>query len=719
MIYVVLNIVMALYAIGLAFYVDRQSKEKVANPLIIMSVYLAAAFALVALTLLANSFFPDRLPIMFFRVSLICSTIFEVEFCTYCILFPSYRRSAFVKILKWVAALFAVWFCFTKISGVNITQFLGLSVDSIPLFTGKLTNYFPVSWYDFYRTLTRFILPALAALIMILRAENREDRLNMQKAIMNMIALVAGWIGIYVITQARGRVPMFDTLILAGLGVTHVILSYSSNQNLLYDFKYVIGGIITFTTSYLLPAFIIGFFFPFLWPIFSNSHLLFFTYVALVIVICIAISYQVSKFLEKKQYFRSFLYAQTFENQLSKLDYSLEPEEIVHNVKNIFVHNLGLSKMTILIESENLLKPIYEDEPSGIVLDLKDKVIDSLLNQGRTIVLKSDIENSHVYESEKLEILELFTKTSLQAIILLAEGRRVIGALCLGEKAGGNIYAAYDFNTFTKLYSYLFVFGYYLKNIANQAIVGTVNREIKMSNQIIASIQENMDHIQNLKFDTGYIMEHAHNIGGEFIDLIRLSEKRHIFVLGDLSGKGISASMGMVIIKSIIRTYLEETRDFKLLIEKVNNFIHFNLPKGTFFEGVFGLIDFADDTLYYINCGVPALFLYTQSYNNVIEIQGEGRVLGFVKDIGKLIKVKKVTLNPGDIVVTCTDGLIDSKSLRGEQYGKERIQKSITESTAFSAHNMAYSIYQAAADFLSKELDDDASILVIKRLENF
>ena len=185
-----------------------------------------------------------------------------------------------------------------------------------------------------------------------------------------------------------------------------------------------------------------------------------------------------------------------------------------------------------------------------------------------------------------------------------------------------------------------------------------------------------------------------------------------------LYGKGISASMSMVIIKSIIRTYLAETKDFKLLVEKVNSFIRFNLPKGTFFEGIFGLIDFRDDNLYYINCGVPALFLYTRSYNNVIEIQGDGKVLGFVKDISKYLKVKKVKLNQGDIIVTCTDGLIDSKSLRGEVYGKERIQKTITENTSFPASKIANITYTTCLNFLSKGLDDDVSIFVLKRLAN-
>ena len=73
-------------------------------------------------------------------------------------------------------------------------------------------------------------------------------------------------------------------------------------------------------------------------------------------------------------------------------------------------------------------------------------------------------------------------------------------------------------------------------------------------------------------------------------------------------------------------------------------------------------------------------------------------------------------MNPGDVIVTCTDGLIDSKSLRGEVYGKERIQKSITDSITYPANSVARTVYQTAETFLSKEFDDDVSILVIKRL---
>jgi serine phosphatase RsbU (regulator of sigma subunit) len=183
-----------------------------------------------------------------------------------------------------------------------------------------------------------------------------------------------------------------------------------------------------------------------------------------------------------------------------------------------------------------------------------------------------------------------------------------------------------------------------------------------------------------------------------------------------MNGKGIAASMNMVILKSVIRTFLSEIKDFKQLVEKVNLFIRDELPKGSYFAGMFALVDFSTDTMYYINCGTPALFVYTKAYNNVIEVQGEGKILGFAKDIGPLIKVKKVKLAPGDVVVSCTDGLIETQSIRNEAFGKERVQRSLIENLMYPAGKIAQFTYDALVKFTSKELDDDITIFVMKYL---
>lgn len=718
MIYIILNVALAVFLVGLTFYIGKSTNYDEYNPLNTMSFILAAAAGCMACAVGAASIYNDQITRLFGRLAVIAFSAYSVDFCVYCVLFPSFERPRSAQIVRWVLILASVWFAFMKIHSVSISGFIGLKFESDPLFSGSLTNYFPYTLYEFYRVLVIVALPALSVLIMLLRCEASEDRLNMQKAVMTAISLILCWVAIFLISGAAKRVPMFMTLILFAAGFAHVIIVYSSIQSILYDFLYIFGIAVNFTICYLIPAAFVGLAFPQLWPIISTHPTRFFIYIAIVLVAAITFSYQLAKLLARKTHFRSFQYAETFEKALTKINYNNEPEAIVRETENVFSQNIGLSEMRILIDAgSGKLESVYDKEGRKMIeLDVSTKLFDTLLNQNWTIVLRSVVLNGQKFRTERNELLKIFNETKTNVLIILNEGRRIIGALLLGPKAGGNVYGDYDYKVFTNLYSYFFVFGYYMKNIAQQSVVGTVNREIRMSAQIIESIQKNMDPIRNKNFDTGYIMEHAHNIGGEFVDLIRLTESRHIVIIGDLSGKGISASMSMVIVKSIIRTFLAETKNFKLLVEKVNSFIRFNLPKGTFFEGLFGLIDFSNNTFYYINCGVPALFMYTRAFNNVMEIQGEGHVLGFVKDISPYIKVKKIALNPGDIIVTCSDGLIDSKSLRGETYGKDRIQKSIIDNIIQPADKIAKAMHDECLSFLAKGLDDDVSVLVLKYL---
>ena len=717
MVYVVLNAIIGGFLIWYSYYIDQKMGDQQDNPLVTMNVLLSAMAFVMAAAVLSSLYAPPQLAEFLGRIALIVSAWYALEFCLYCIFYPTFTRPPAVKVIKYLLIASCAGCMFHFVTSIDITTFLGIYVTSAPFFSGDLNQYLPFTWYDFYKFMLMVFLPVLSVLIMLLRSENRDARLDHQKTSLNMLSLVVLWVAMLILGRATQRVPLFATLYPAAFLLAHGILVQSATQNVLYDGIAVVGTALRFVFCYLLPALVIGFLFPLLRKTIAVSPVEFTFLILCVIGVALTLSYQINKFFGKLSFFRSAQYAEQFEKDLAGLDYSDDPDQIVKSMRDMFSRNIGVSRLQVLVNNVDMLESSYDEEGWEMTrIPTSEKVLDSLLNQNRTILFKSAIDGGYNYGVNRADLQRLFDKAQCDAIILLTEGRHLLGALLLGEKAAGNIYSDYDMDVFTRLNSYFFVFGYYMKNIANQSVVGTVNREIRMSAQIITSIQENMDPIKNPKIDAGYLMMHAHNIGGEFVDLIRLSDTRHIFVMGDLSGKGISASMSMVIVKSIIRTFLAETHDFKLLVEKVNQFIRFNLPKGTFFEGVFGLLDFNDNTMYYINCGVPALFVYTRAYNNVIEVQGDGRVLGFVKDIGPLIKVKKLQLNPGDIVVTCTDGLIDCQSLRGERFGRDRVQKAITENAMYDGTKMAQFIFDSLTNFISKELDDDVSILVLKCL---
>lgn len=716
MIFALINFALAMFMTWLAIFLDSKTGNEGKNPVISLNVFLALACGAMGLTIFAAHGAPARLVVFFAELTLFLFGLYSLYFSVYCVFYPTTEKKFLAQILSIGGAIWCAWAVFFHVTNVTVTNFVGVRVDSVSLFKGNLAVLFPYNWFTFYCMIIVFVMPFFSMLILLLRSENREGRLDHQKSIMNALSLITAWIMFGLVFRATKRVPMFSALILVPYVLAQWILVRATLVDFLYDFLSIVGFGAKAVLCYIFPALVSGIGFAFFWSRTSSHGVLFYFYLLVLMTGLIAASYQLMKFFNRRSGFRSMQYATLFEEDLSKFDFSDDPENIVRNMQQIFIKNIGMSFMRILVDNgSEEIQSVYDLQgEKRLTISTKGKMFDTLLNQNRRVIFKSSLENGLFYSDARADVLKFFKDTESEAFIILNEGRHILAVIILGQKAGGNVYNNYDLAVFQKLYSYFFVFGYYMKNIGNESIVGTVNREIRMSEQIIESIQGNMDPIKNKRYDSATMMVHAHNIGGEFIDLIKLSEDRHIFVMGDLSGKGIAASMSMVIVKSVIRTFLQETKDFKLLVEKVNHFIRFNLPRGTFFEGVFALIDFKDDTVYYINCAVPAFFLYNRAYNNVMEIQGEGHVLGFVKDISPYIKVKKVKLNPGDILVACTDGLLDSKSLRGEAFGKDRLQKTIIENTGLSAQTMISTSYNTLLEFLSKELDDDVSVFILK-----
>ena len=70
----------------------------------------------------------------------------------------------------------------------------------------------------------------------------------------------------------------------------------------------------------------------------------------------------------------------------------------------------------------------------------------------------------------------------------------------------------------------------------------------------------------------------------------------------------------------------------------------------------------------------------------------------------------------GDIVLSCTDGLIETHSLRGEIFGKDRVQKALMDNATYPSAKMAQFTYDSLVQFTSKEIEDDVTILVLKYL---
>jgi len=409
-------------------------------------------------------------------------------------------------------------------------------------------------------------------------------------------------------------------------------------------------------------------------------------------------------------------YRAPLEAQLSALDLSQGRDSVLAQLYSALAKSLDFTDFCVLIDDDQgFLRTIYAPTGGRATVARESPLMEMLESTGSRVVLKTEAEEDLVYAESRPKLLELFEALKAEALVIALEGRRAIGVFSLGSRSTGGEYTAYDRESFQAIYGRLFVVAYYLKNIARESLTATVDREIALSDQIIRFALEKVDRIEHPKADAAWIARSARSLGGDFIDFVRLSQDRWFVVMGDVSGKGLSASMNMLILKSMIRTFLRVENNFADLVARVNSFIKENLPKGTFFAGFFGYIDLSKDAMYYINCGVPTVMLYSPAYDAFIEVQGEGKILGFVKDVKPYLKPRKLGLGPGAVLVATTDGLLDSENLRGERFGKERLRRSVRSRLSLASAEIASGAMDDFSAFTDGRQEDDITLFVMKQ----
>jgi len=568
---------------------------------------------------------------------------------------------------------------------------------------------------DIFERIVLLVVPVLAMLISIYKVFKEESIIYRQQMIIYFLALLFSviiWSFVYYLSTIFSwaiAITPFGYLLLL------FFASFGFSTSMVYDRKQLSLALFRFLIFILVFAAVTGY-----WASWVLTYVRNF-YLQIVLLIVGALIFLVIRnFVSQK--FKWLLgdtseYAKVIEEKLQRVDYTEGREKVMNNFSNILLEQLNAGSINILITSENeILEPVYSTIDITSTFDAAQPIFKFLLNENIQVVMRSQVLTNPLFSDVRSELISFMNSTYAEILICVREGQKLIGVISISSKKRKEAYTTYDFDVLNSLYSYFFLVVYYLRNIAKQDIVLILDREIEMSDQIIGSIQKNIDIVEKKVIDVDSVAFSAHQLGGDFTDFIRLSEDRYLFLIGDVSGKGLSASMSMVILKSVMHTYLSETPDFKELVVKINSFIKNNLPKGTFLAGLFGIMDFKTSTIYYLNCGIPLMSMYIDSYKNVIEIQGEGRVLGFVKNIRPFLKVRKITMNRNDIIVFTTDGLLDSKNLKGDKFGNERVSRLIAANKTKSAKEISNAIYKTFLDYIAHEIEDDITIMTFKHI---
>ncbi len=213
----------------------------------------------------------------------------------------------------------------------------------------------------------------------------------------------------------------------------------------------------------------------------------------------------------------------------------------------------------------------------------------------------------------------------------------------------------------------------------------------------------------------------ARGVSGDYYDFIQAGGKVTL-VLGDVSGKGISAALLMASIQSAVRAqwYHQSSKgngsplpviSTADVVRRLNRqlFATTQIEKyATFFYAVY---DATSGNLTYTNAGHPAPMLFRQ--NRVERLWTGGTAVGLFRDVP--YEEAEIRLEPGDILLAFTDGITEPQNSYEEEFGEDRVIETVQRALDDPPAGLAEAIYRAVNDWTgSPELQDDMTLIVAR-----
>jgi serine phosphatase RsbU (regulator of sigma subunit) len=207
--------------------------------------------------------------------------------------------------------------------------------------------------------------------------------------------------------------------------------------------------------------------------------------------------------------------------------------------------------------------------------------------------------------------------------------------------------------------------------------------------------------------------EPASVVGGDYYDVIKLSETKVGICIADVVGKNVSAALLMANVQASVRAFATDSTTPSALCSRVNSVLCANIATGKFVTLFYAVLDAASGSLRYANAGHP-LPILIRANGAVEELQNGGAVVGVFPDWK--YEDSLVRLNPGDRLLLFTDGITEAGLPGGDEFGEQRLVAGARASAGKSTTELKACLLADVKRFCASQLRDDATLIVISAL---
>lgn len=215
-------------------------------------------------------------------------------------------------------------------------------------------------------------------------------------------------------------------------------------------------------------------------------------------------------------------------------------------------------------------------------------------------------------------------------------------------------------------------------------------------------------------FDIAGASYPAEFTAGDHFDYIPMAGSTMGIAIGDVSGHGFGPALLTVALRTHLRSLIDHHDDLAEILSDANRLLGGDMEDEYFITLLMGQLDPAARTFRYINAGHPSGYLLDAAGRVKASLESSVIALGILPDL-KFPPAEIVALEPGDLLVLVTDGVLEAQTADGTQFGTERMLETVRVNRHRPAREIVDTLFRQVREHSEKQkILDDVTVVVIK-----
>lgn len=339
----------------------------------------------------------------------------------------------------------------------------------------------------------------------------------------------------------------------------------------------------------------------------------------------------------------------------------------------------------------------------------KDNLFGDIVTKGKSELITKPERDDRIYQNGPEEFLECGS----YIVVPMKNNDAVIGLAAFARKRGNIVFTEDELKTAEVLSGFAAAAIKIVIAVKEVIERNDVSKEANIASKIQEMLKPaKLPVINGLQI--GSYFNPVEGVCGDYYDVMVSRKDRISFVMSDIAGKGLNSMVVMTMLRAMIRLVVNTTQSAGKILSWVNR----GISGESFSTDHFGscaLINYnpVEQQIEFSTGGTTPVLYWSSRNQSFTQISVTSEPIGVEKSTEYKDFVQKV--ESGDIIVTYTDGLVESLNDKGQQYGRESLERIIKSNNNSSGKDIANLIKADVKNFTGDaDQYDDQSLLVIK-----